>query len=112
MAIHAVNGEQSSNWEFSTTWDNTGSNVDGYYAILALNDAGDKATYMDMGTITGTTPISSTQNKLYNEGWADETASLTTGGYSVAVGEVVPEPTSGLLLLIGMAGLALRRRRA
>ena len=26
--------------------------------------------------------------------------------------QVVPEPTSGLLLLIGMAGLALRRRRA
>ena len=27
-------------------------------------------------------------------------------------GEPVPEPTSGLLMLLGMAGLALRRRRA
>ena len=40
---------------------------------------------------------------------------LTTGGYS-APGwygtSDVPEPTSGLLMLIGLAGLALRRKRA
>lgn len=29
-----------------------------------------------------------------------------------AVSEPVPEPTSGLLLLLGMAGLALERKRA
>ena len=32
------------------------------------------------------------------------------GNWSMA--QAVPEPTSGLLLLLGMAGLALRRRRA
>ena len=37
---------------------------------------------------------------------------MQTGGATVlAVGQVVPEPTSGLMLLIGLAGLALRRRR-
>ena len=35
-----------------------------------------------------------------------------TAGYSQAGWYAVPEPTTGLLLLLGMAGLALRRRRA
>ena len=34
------------------------------------------------------------------------------GGWNVAQPSSVPEPTSGLLLLLGVAGLALRRRRA
>lgn len=108
VALHSINATQSENWEFSVAWDNTGRDVNGYYAILALNDAGDAASYMYMGDITGTTATSPQSNKLYNEGWANETASLTTGGYTVAV----PEPTSGLLLLLGMAGLALKRKRA
>jgi len=108
VSTYAINAEQSDNWEFSTPWDNTGKDVNGYYAILTLNDAGDKAAYMYLGEITGTTPISAQQNMLYNEGWADLIASLTTGGYNTAV----PEPTSGLLILLGMAGLALKRKRA
>ena len=109
--VYAINDEQSGNWEFSTAWDNTGKDVNGYYAILSLNSTGDKAAYMYLGEITGTTAISAQQNMLYNEGWADLNASLTTGGYNTTVG-AVPEPTSGLLILLGMAGLALKRKRA
>ena len=44
---------------------------------------------------------------------------LNLGGDGIAVGnsgaiswQAVPEPTSGLLMLVGLAGLALRRKRA
>ena len=40
------------------------------------------------------------------------TFSSTTGYWEAQGWQSVPEPTSGLLLLIGVAGLALRRRRA
>ena len=33
------------------------------------------------------------------------------GGTQGTIGQAVPEPTSGLLLLVGMAGLALRRKQ-
>lgn len=36
----------------------------------------------------------------------------TTAGANIAGWTAVPEPTSGLLLLLGMAGLALKRKRA
>lgn len=36
----------------------------------------------------------------------------TPGSWTVSGAVAAPEPTSGLLMLLGMAGLALRRRRA
>jgi hypothetical protein len=40
-------------------------------------------------------------------GFGNQSANLTANSFAV-----VPEPTSGLLMLVGLAGLALRRRRA
>ena len=39
-------------------------------------------------------------------------AYATVSGWTAATSSSVPEPTSGLLLLLGMAGLALKRKRA
>lgn len=55
-------------------------------------------------------------NAVIPEGGADgnfavgtfANATSTTGGWQTTA---VPEPTSGLLMLVGLAGLALRRRR-
>ena len=97
-------------YAFTANYTVSAGDVNGYYAILVA-DGSDltKASYMDMGSISGTTATSPTSTLTFNLDWDDETAYLSQGGYNTAV---VPEPTSGILMLLGMAGLALRRRRA
>ena len=58
--------------------------------------------------------ITSTATKATgaNGGQANLLFSSNTGTQSAANWQAVPEPTSGLLMLVGLAGLALRRRRA
>ena len=72
-----------------------------YYAILELSYT------TSAGTQTLTTDVVSTTLK----GTGNTTLSFQTA-ISNATWSAVPEPTSGLLMLLGMAGLALRRRRA
>ena len=57
---------------------------------VTINAAGTTGV-LSFGAMTNTTAA----NKFLNSSW-----------------QAVPEPTSGLLMLLGMAGLALRRRRA
>ena len=62
------------------------------------------AEYMAVGESGITFASISTSSKVLN----DVAAGYAGAGWYGAV----PEPTSGLLMLLGMAGLALRRRRA
>ena len=48
-----------------------------------------------------------TVSGLADDTWTNDEFVFATGNYSA-----VPEPTSGLLMLVGLAGLAIRRRRA
>ena len=76
---------------------------DTYDTTETIADAG---YYYKTGTITQNTfdPIGSDPATL-----ADFSAAQMTGTWTSTA--AIPEPTSGLLLLLGMAGLALRRKQ-
>lgn len=72
-----------------------------YYAVLEL-------TYKtEAGTQTLTTDVVSTTLKTTGNTTLSFQDAISNASWSA-----IPEPTSGLLVLFGMAGLALRRKRA
>lgn len=79
-----------------------------YYSIITAEYTDANYGSMYMATAASATTASSGTKAISN---------IFGGTSSAAVGGVrdwqpVPEPTSGVLVLLGMAGLALRRRRA
>ena len=97
-SVNAMNSSISGTFAGATFAYN---NTTPYYAILELSYT------TAAGTQTLTTDVVSTTLK---------TTGNTTLNFSTAISSAtwtaVPEPTSGLLMLLGMAGLALRRKRA
>jgi hypothetical protein len=70
----------------------------GSFLVELWNESDERVGYSDCS-------YADLANYIYNS---------TTGGGSTSpmvVSQVVPEPTSGLLTLLGLAGLALRRKR-
>jgi hypothetical protein len=78
------------------------------YAFIVWDGAADGYYGIAEGTIAGIVDTPPTDAKAIG---FDNTG---FGGYTAVNTSVVavPEPTSGLLMLVGLAGLALRRRRA
>ena len=82
----------------------------GYFALVV-----DDSIYI-APTVSVETPATGNKIMTFNAKTSSQAAALDiSGGYTGAgwyQTAAVPEPTSGLLMLLGMAGLALRRRRA
>ena len=85
-----------------------GAGDSAYAAILYTYGTGDDLKYI--GNI-GTATFESAMDVDVN-GMALNLFGSSTGGATAWTAAAVPEPTSGLLLLLGMAGLALKRKRA
>ncbi len=78
-----------------------------YYMVISYKDGTKEYTYTS--SAVASTGLSSTALGSVAFDFTD-TISSTVGAKDAWV--AVPEPTSGLLMLVGLAGLALRRRRA
>ena len=99
-------------YDASVSSDAVTQNTPQAFSILVLEAAGaDYTTYEGKyALITGTSSADAdidTGNPFMNFASGD---TVTADMYKTAAS--VPEPTSGLLMLLGVAGLALRRKRA
>ena len=83
------------------------ANTTYYAAIIATYGTGDDMKYYaEKASVTTGDDANATYS--FAAGKLDSVAGAASNWQSAAV----PEPTSGLLMLVGLAGLALRRRRA
>ena len=85
-----------------------GAGDSAYGVILYTFGSGDDLQYMgNVGKVTFESAMDVT-----SENMSEFLLGSSTAGAPAWSSAAVPEPTSGLLMLLGMAGLALRRRRA
>ena len=99
-------GKTVTNAELGLTDATTGNSA--YLLIFDTNSITDESKYY--------TTVVKTFDTLSGDytasvGWAGQGSRISSVGWTPATGSI-PEPTSGLLMLIGLAGLALRRKRA
>ena len=124
-ASFRATGGATVKYGFSTTFGFSYDDTPGASNILKNNDvigvmyqdsngALSKLFYVDAAGTKGADIESTyTISGLTDDTWSGSAFTFTTAGTSASPNYfAVPEPTSGLLLLLGMAGLALKRKRA
>ena len=89
-----------------------------YFVVLGKDDSGNDAIYISDTMAAnyqavGECDVKFCQQNAYSSvGFKDAASGFSSAGWYSSAAAPVPEPTSGLLMLLGMAGLALKRKRA
>ena len=113
LVVNATTGRVTGKATFTYSADDTDSNLINNGDFLALMFKDSEGDLSKLVYTTGADAGKDVDASWEVSGLANNATSLTskkimaTGNFAA-----VPEPTSGLLLLLGMAGLALRRKQA
>ena len=82
-----------------------------YFAQLVLKDSSGNTLTSQKAALTTSAAASYAINFTTGNGFSDATAKVNFANWESGGGDV-PEPNSAILMLLGMAGLALRRKIA
>jgi len=106
---HTISSAEAGGYVFSETYSADYTQMNGYYAAILVN--GSDMYYNTFQVTEFTSATTPMQDKTLNADWSGGDYLGNPARKGTVTGGGIPEPTSGLLLLIGGAMLALRRKQ-
>ena len=107
LGTHTLTADEAAAWQFVDTIVRSDANggVNGNWLVTMYDATSPDTFWVGQYNVAGATDAT-------GAGSIEDTSWSIGYGTQAGVTQSVPEPTSGLLMLVGLAGLALRRRRA